>query len=94
MTKIRRRERNGGQVPDLVLGPQSVRETHNGAIRRRPNFLLLDKSATIPPKCSNLTINAGYLDYGRILITQQPDFAGVHAKNSMIPSATSDIHFV
>jgi len=93
MTKIRRSERNGGQVPDLGAGPP-VRETTTGAIRRRPNFLLLDKSATIPPKCSNLTIYAGYLDYGRILITQQPDFAGVHAKNSMIPSATSDIHFV
>ena len=75
-------------------GAQISMMDHNGPTPRRPNFLSLDKSVAIPSECSCLTIYAGYFDHGRILVAKQPDIAGVHCKDSTIPSFISDIYFV
>ena len=82
------------QQVDLAGCDELRQELSDLSTRRRPDFLSLDKSAAIPSECSNLTIYAGYLDHGRILIAKQPDIAGVHCKDSTIPSFISDIYFV
>jgi len=81
-------------MPDQDAGRPNQYDGPQRAHPRHPNFLSLDKSAAIPSECSNLTIYAGYLDHGRIMIAKQPDIAGVHYKDSTIPSFMSDIYFV
>ena len=75
-------------------GAQISMMDHNGPSPRRPNLLSLDKSVAIPSECSCLTIYAGYFNHNSILVAKQSDIAGVHRKDSTIPSFISDIYFV
>ena len=81
-------------IPRLRGGAGLAPATRSGCANAVRISLSLDKSAAIPSEYSNLTIYAGYLDHGRILIAKQPDIAGVHCKGTTIPSFISDIYFV